>query len=873
MPLNSMIIKRLIIIVLVLNVSFEMSGQAELIDSLLNNKKRYTTTRIREDVSPRIDGLLNDRCWTSGQWSGDFIQKQPYGGNPPTENTYFKVLYDNANLYVAMICHDSQIDKIRNILAERDSWSGDVVGIAIDSYFDKRTAFEFNLTAAGQKIDLKHLGDYELDHNWNAVWKGKTTINDTSWIAEMQIPFSQLRYSRKDEYLMGLHFSRILGRNSEMTNWHLVPREAPARVYLFGEIDGIKDIKSSRQIEFLPYLLSSIVKKSDKKSFGSFTFNVGMDAKIGISSNFTLDLTLNPDFGQIEADPSVLNLTSYETFFQEKRPFFLEGNDVFDFSIDGNSVYYSRRIGSPPDFPSTYKSITVSDKPSNTTILSSAKLVGKNNNGLSVGVLNSITMEEYADGYFNGGIEKKRIAVAPMTNYFTSRIKKEFREGQTIIGGALSSVTRIFKDTLNSAILPENSQTAGLDFVQYLADRTYYIEAKAVGSIITGEEEAILRKQYAHNHRFQRPDAIHLEIDSNANHIQGHGALVGFGKKGGTMRFDINGQYRTPGLNLNEMGYINDADIFSGNVSVAFAMNKPNKVFRDYTIEIDQNTGWSFGKENTLNKTSVSYNSSFKNLWRMNLKYTIHYSVLDTRALWGGPALREDLSNDFSYSLNTNKTKDLSGGIYLDYGSSIDKISESFSIEGRLSWLPVKRIKLNFSSTYSNIKNNQQYIKTITLGNYTDYVSGLIDRKIFNIVLRSDIHITPELSICYYASPYYSSGKYTMFKRIRDAGSFSIIDRFEMLGVTFDELNRKYSYEVNGNYASFGDPDFSFLQFRSNFVFRWEYKLGSTLYFVWTNGKTIQQQAGSTIGSFSNDLFNLPGDNVFMIKFNYWFSL
>ncbi|HUX56916.1 MAG TPA: DUF5916 domain-containing protein [Bacteroidales bacterium] len=865
--------KNLIIILLLIFISSKINAQAELIDSLLHNKRRYTATRLEEDQSPKIDGLLDDECWQQGKWSGNFTQKRPNGGKPATEDTYVKVLYDYSNLYVAMICLDSQIDKMRNILAERDAWSGDVVAIAIDSYFDKRTAFEFNLTAAGQKIDLKHLGDYIEDKNWNAVWKGKTTINDTSWIAEMQIPFSQLRYAKKEEYLMGLHFSRTLGRNSEMSNWHLVPREAPARVYLFGEMDGIHDIKTSRQIEFLPYLLSSARHKGPNKAFDPLTFDAGIDAKVGISSNYTLDLTVNPDFGQVEADPSVLNLTSYETFYQEKRPFFLEGNDVFDFSIDGNSVYYSRRIGSSPDFPDTYKSINVSDKPSYTTILSSAKLVGKNNKGLSVGVLNSVTLGEYANATFPGEEATHRIPVAPVTNYFTTRIKKELREGQTIFGGALSSVNRIFNDTLTPTLVPESSQTGGLDFIQYWKKRTYYIEAKAVGSIMSGDEEAILRKQYAHNHRFQRPDATHLEIDSSARHLEGHGALIGIGKKGGNLRFDIIGQYRTPGLNLNEMGYISDADIISESSSVSYAMNKPNKVFRDYTIGLNQNAGWSFGKENTLNRTAISYSSNFNNLWRMGIKYTIKYSVLDTRALWGGPALRNNLSQDFSYSLNTNSNKDLSGSVDIGYSNSTDKIGKSFGIEGRINWLPVKRIKFNLSASYSKSKNNQQYITTIPVLNNTYYITSLIDRKIVNIVFRSDIYITPELSVRYYGSPYYSAGKYSGFKRVADAGSFNIADRFEMLDVIFNEEDDNYSYNMYGTDVTFLDPDFSFLQFRSSFVFRWEYKLGSTLYFVWTNGKTISQDSGYTIGSIVSDLFNKPCDNVFMVKFNYWFSL
>jgi hypothetical protein len=869
----NMIRKYLLILILILIAISDIKAQVALIDSLLKNKRHYTTLRLEEGNSPKIDGLLDDECWQLGKWSGDFTQRQPYGGSPATEKTFIKVVYDYRNLYVGILCLDSEPDKIRNILDERDLFAGDFAAIALDSYFDKRTAFEFGLTAAGQKLDQKHLGDFELDKNWNAVWKGKTTVNDSSWIAEMEIPFSQLRYTKKDDYIMGLHFSRIISRKSELSNWDYTPKTAPARVFLFGEIDGIHNIMNSRQIEFLPYGLTSIEYKGANKAFDPMTFNAGIDAKIGISSNYTLDMTVNPDFGQVEADPSVLNLTSYETFYQEKRPFFLEGNDVFDFTIDGNSIYYSRRIGSPPSFPVKYKSIVISDIPSYTTILSSAKLIGKNNDGLSVGLLNSVTLEEYANAVFPGEEKTQSITVAPVTDYFTTRIKKELNEGQTIFGGAASSVNRFFNDTLTPTLIPKSSQTGGLDFIHYWEKRTYYVEAKAVGSIMTGDEEAILKKQLSHNHRYQRPDATHLEVDSSATHLTGNGMLVGFGKKGGNLRFDLKGQYRTPGLNLNELGYISDADIASTTSSISYEMNKPKKIFMDYTIGMVQNVGWSFGKENTLNKTSLSYVSHFNNLWGLGFKYIINYSALDTRALWGGPALRYNLYNDLSFSLNTNNSKDLSASVDIKYSNSNDRIGESFGLEGKINWLPVKRIKFNLSASYSESENNQQYIKTIIANNNTDYLAGLIDRKIVTLVFRGDIYITPELSVRYYGSPYYSTGKYSGFKRVADAGSYDTGERFEMLDVTFNKDNNSYSYAMYGTEITFENPDFSFLQFRSNFVFRWEYNLGSTLYFVWSNGKTIWQDLNSIGGSMAKDLFNMPGNNVFMIKLNFWFSL
>lgn len=866
-----MISKKLLILITFIIFSLDIYAQVQLIDSLLNNKRRYTTVRLEEGLAPRIDGFLNDECWNKGIWSGGFIQRQPFGGKPATEETLVKVLYDHGNLYVALLCLDREADKIRIRPDARDAFSGDFAAIAIDSYFDKRTAFEFALTAAGQKLDQKHLGDFELDKNWNAVWKGKVSVNDSSWIAEMMIPFSQLRYSRKDEYVMGLHFSRSINRKSELSNWDYTPKTAPARVFLFGELDGISNIMHSRQIEFLPYVLSSVERRGITNAFDPLAISGGVDAKIGISSNYTLDVTVNPDFGQVEADPSVLNLTSYETFYQEKRPFFLEGNDVFDFSIDGNSVYYSRRIGSPPSFPGTYRSIDVSDIPSFTTIISSAKLIGKNAKGLSVGVLNGITLEEYGKATIPGIDGVQRLPVEPLTNYFTSRLKKELNEGQTIFGGAISSVNRFFNDTLTPGIVPESSQTGGLDFIHYWNKRTWYIEAKTVGSIISGDTESMLRTQMSHSHRFQRPDAGHLDIDSSASRLIGNGSLLGFGKKGGNFRFNLTGQYRTPGLNLNQMGYMSDADIASGTSGISYEMNRPNRIFLDYTAGIVHNAGWSFGGENILNRTTLSYDSRFRNFWGLKIRYLISYTVLDTRALWGGPALRNDLNKDLTFSVNTNTSKDLSAAAEIRYGNSNDMISRNRGVKSEVNWLPGKRIKLNIGASYTESKNNQQYIQTIN-GDSPDYLTGLIDRKILEMVFRGDVFISPELSIRFYGSPYYSAGRYSGFKRVNEAGAHKLTDRFEMLDLTYDDQNNSYNYLLNGNSVSFENPDFSFLEFRSNFVFRWEYKLGSTIYFVWANAKTIRRDEYNP-GSITEDLFNVAGDNVFMIKFNYWFSL
>jgi hypothetical protein len=323
------------------------------------------------------------------------------------------------------------------------------------------------------------------------------------------LPFSQIRYPDEEEHVWGLHLYRVLTRKQEATSWDPIPREAPATVYLFGEIRGVRDIRSSRQVELLPYLLSSYSWLQDGGNQKPFDFNGGLDAKVGISSDFTLDLSVNPDFGQVEADPSVLNLTAFETFFDEKRPFFLEGNDVFDFEIDGDIPYYSRRIGSAPSFSNPYPEWSVSDLPNQTTILGAAKLTGKSKKGLSVGLVNGLTARATGTATAESGTEKE-LEVSPLSNYLASRIKKDFKEGNTVVGGVFSLVNRISPDSTSSLLLPTSAVSGGLDLLHYWDHKNYYMEVKSIASQLQGSPEAILRRQLSNIHRFQRPDADHL---------------------------------------------------------------------------------------------------------------------------------------------------------------------------------------------------------------------------------------------------------------------------------------------------------------------------------------------------------------------------
>ena len=852
-------------------LSIQVSLHSQNLDSLMQNKRVYNAIHIADAEQPGIDGILDDRIWELGQWQGGFTQQQPVGNVPGTEQSFVKVLYDRNNLYVAIVCRDSDPEKMREIFTRRDVFGGECAGIALDTYFDKRTAFEFNLTAAGQKIDLKHLSDYQWDYNWDGVWDGASTVNDTAWIAEMRIPFSQVRYANREQHVWGLHVWRWISRKHEEDQWQYIPVEAPAMVYLFGELHGIRNIRESRQVEFLPYASAALGKNAGVEGM-DLRPNAGIDAKVGISSDFTLDLSINPDYGQVEADPSVLNLTAFETFFDEKRPFFMEGNEIFDFELDGDIPYYSRRIGSAPPYPGSLDGRAVSEIPRNTTILGAAKFTGKTSRGLSLGVVNGLTAPEYGQLEDEGGQEEK-IAVAPLSNYFTSRVKRDFREGNTIAGGLFSMVNRLGSDSVLNALLPSTAVSGGLDLLHYWDRKNYFLQVKTIASQLRGNQEAILAKQLSHVHLFQRPDAVYLQVDSAREQLGGHGGLVGIGKKGGDFNFSLNGQYRSPGLNLNDMGYLRQSDFFGQGAEISYEMNDPGKWVRNYRAWITQEARWSLGGENIGNLAGVDFMVRSNRNWTYRVQYFHAFSHLDTRELRGGPALRVDGEHQSGFSISSDGARDLSGGFGAHANSYHVKGSHQEVVHGSLTWLPVKKIKLSAKASWNAMNYHQHYVQAGPEEIGGNYLVGHIDRQTTSLTFRAELFFTPEMSIQYYGSPYYSVGRFDEFKRVARANSRDRELRLDHVDAVYDPAQNSYSFPYEGASYSFGNPDFAFMQFRSNLVFRWEYNLGSTLYLVWAHDRSDWRSLYNPIGEITGDLLGLEGNHVFMLKLNFWFCI
>lgn len=841
----------------------------------------YTTVKLKS-APPLIDGRLDDEAWREGEWAGDYKQQMPTEGAKPSQPTEIKILYDERNIYVAIRAYDDP-NLIHRYGSRRDRVedAGDVVGVCFDSYNDKRTGFEFDLSAGGGKVDLVLTND-GWDTTWDAVWYGKTGMEEDAWTAEFQIPLNQLRYGPQDEQVWGLHAWRWIDRNQEEDQWQLIPRQSTGRMYNLGELHGIRGLKRFRHIELLPHTVAKLTSNpevaGDPYRDGiDKSASVGLDAKVGLTSNFTLDATVNPDFGQVEADPSVMNLTAYETFYPEKRPFFLEGKTIMQFDLGGTNedspmLFYSRRIGGTPAYAPTLQDGEFMQAPEMTTILDAIKVTGKTDNGLSIGILQSMTSRETANVSYLG--QEREEPVEPNTNYFLSRVQKDWDKGNTSLGGMLTSTHRWLSDP-SLDFLPGDAITGGVDFAHYFKNRTYVLQSQTVFSQVTGSEEAIRRLQTNAVHYFQRSDATHLGVDNAATALAGHGGRVRFGRtEKSRWRFSDTIRWSSPGLELNSLGYLRQADSFTNQASFGYHQSEPHGLFRTYAVVLNRTDGRDFGGLATETMTGVTAQGTLKNKWYAGIAVTRVGKDVTTRLLRGGPALARDrlwCTNLFG-STDPSRRVAFNWGVHKHfYGEGQSNLTELYpGIVLRLS----ESLSVLSEVQYSRNVNDMEYVATPQADDKPLYILGRIHQKTLGTTIRVNFTVTPDLSIQYYGSPFLSTGNYTDFKRATTPLAHDYAGRFRNLAASEilyrPEVN---SYEVNeagGSYA-FDRPDFSFREFRSNLVVRWEPKPGSALYVVWSQGRTSYANTwDGSLGHNYSALWDAPSQNVLLVKLSYW---
>ena len=847
--------------------------------------KVYSTTEISSVEAPEMDGFINDKIWNNVPWGSNFIEVNPDENTAPTEQTKFKILYDQKYLYIALLALDASPKHITKRLSRRDGFEGDRINVLIDSYHDLRTAFLFTVTAAGVRGDeiVTNNGD-DIDDSWNPIWSAKAQIILEGWSAEMKIPLSQLRFGNARQQVWGFNVVRNLFRENELSAWDRIPVGSAGWVSEAGELRGLKNIKPQKQIEVQPFL--AVQKETYEAEIGNpyrdghdSKINAGLDAKIGITNDLTLDLTINPDFGQVEADPAAIALDGFEIFNKEQRPFFIENKNIFDYRYAGgysrDNLFFSRRIGRVPQFFPAIEEGAYTNRPGNTKILGAIKFSGKTKNGWSIGVLESMASEEYLE-INNGGLTSKSL-IEPLTNYFVGRVQKDMNNRNTFLGGIFTATNRSLTEATSG--LREAAYSGGIDFRHQWKDRTYYLQTNFVMSHVKGSPESILATQQSLTHLFDRVDATHVQLDPTRTSLTGTGGLFEIGKDGGkNWNYDLSIKWSSPELELNDIGFLRRTDYKFQVFNLKYQTAKPFSIFRRINLDFNQFTSFDF--ENNHNRTQYRFRPrlTFLDNSRINLGITHRPRIYKNTELRGGPRWRFSEENSKSLFFNTDERKKINGKIGVVHSKLKENNASVLKFELDFNCQVINALNFTLSTEFSKQFNQTQYITQKAYLNSKRYILGSIDNQTLQSTFRINYTINPNLSLQYYAQPFISKGWYSDFKYVTDATANRLSDRFQLYDntqVQYDEGTYYFDDNLDGlDDYSMSNPDFSVVQFNSNLVLRWEYIPGSELFLVWSQGiRTDVSLENGLIEGAQNGILQHQPQNIFLIKATYRFNL
>lgn len=808
----------------------------------------------------KLDGEFSESAWERATPIRGFLQRDPKEGGAPTFETEVRVLYDRNSLYVGVWAFDADPSKIVGIRTRRDGSSpSDWIRVVIDSYHDRRTAYEFAVNAAGVKQDQYWFSDTNNDPSWDAVWDVSVKRDDKGWRAEFRIPFSQLRFEPGKRDTFGFAVMRQIGRLNETSSWPLIAKSRSGFVSQMGELGGLKLTGSAKRLELVPYSVGQVqsqpvtggnpfVKSPDPSGA------LGLDLKYALTPGLTLTTTVNPDFGQVEADPAVVNLTAFETFYQERRPFFVEGSGNLQFDLDCNDgrctgLFYSRRIGRRPHRHPDEPDGGYVSSPGLTTIFGAAKLTGRAG-AFAIGALNAVTGRE--DAEFSSGFNRWTETVEPLTNFTVVQAKREWKNQSSLGFAFTNTARRLDRDV---SFLPSNATTGGMNWDWRLKDRRFSVTGYWAGSTVRGSAEAIDDLQTNAVHYFQRPDATHLSYDPTRTSLSGHAGAVGFQKIGGSkVRFSFNGNYKTPGFDVNDVGYVRRADEIMQSAWVQIRWDTPTTLYRNVRLNLNQWAGWNFGGESRFRGTNVNAHIVLTSNWSAGSGFNLEGAGVDDRSTRGGPSLRSKSGGNIWYYVQSDSRKRVNGMWQgFAYRDQVGDVSWGFDPE--VTCRPTAFLAVTGGVHFERMNEDSQWVENVTAGNATHYVFGRIRQTTVGLTGRFNYTVTPNLTLQLYAQPFVSAGAYSNFKEVVRPRAARFADQF-------------------APYAYSGEPDFNYRSFRMTNVLRWEYRPGSVLYVVW---QQVREDSASD-GAFRfrqdmRDLFALPARNVFLVKFSYWLNL
>ncbi len=845
-------------------------------------RKQATAVRIAPGAI-RLDGILDDAVWLQAPAIRDFVQKEPQEGAPPAEATEVRFAWDDTALYVGARMESRQPSAIQAPMGRRDSVDAqsEHILVSLDTFLDRRTAYTFGVTASGVRLDYLHPQDDEtvIDTGFEPVWRARTHVDDRGWSAELWIPFSQLRFNDVAEQVWGLNVRRFTPTREEQDYWVVVPRTVRGWSSHFGELRGITDLGPRRRLELLPFLAASALVNGNRDPRNPFDAGrtlgsrAGMDLKVGLGPNLTLDATFNPDFGQVEADPAEVNLTAYETRFTEKRPFFVEGSQVLN-GIQANQ-FYSRRIGARPTAPAAGEYVAY---PPTTTILGAGKLTGRLRSGTSIGALGAITGEEWARTVLAAGADIRRVPVAPRTAYALMRVQQEFGRSHSTASVMVTGVHRwLAADDPLVTLLVRDALSAGGDAVLRFREGEYELKGTAVGSIVAGEPAAVEIVQRSSAHYAQRPDRHYARFDPARTSMAGYSASLYLSRLSGTHWLWSTGtKVDSPGFETNDIGNLRGADSFEPASELQFRETRPGRVLRAYAVGIGHSGEWNWRGDRERSVVRPFANLTWWNFWTT----AIAVSRVQPGQSWtltrGGPVM--DTPGGWTTELgvaNSARARTRWSGA-ATIGSDEDG-GLTRKVTAMLSVRPSPAVGLSVTPLYERLIQTQQYVTSMAGGARATfgrrYVFGRIDRTTLSAQLRLTMTWTPDVNLDLYAEPFAASGSFSDLGELAAPGTRRRV-AYGTRGTTLTRLPGGGSLVTDGP-ASFTLPngDFNLRSFRGNVVLRWEWRPGSTVYVVWQQDRLARDPVGTVVGA--RDVFRAmtaPGSQVLLVKTSFWLA-